>query len=344
MNKRISVAIATYNGEKYIEEQLTSIIKQTVPPDEIIISDDGSNDCTLEVIENICQSYSNMSISILTDNPRHGIGGNFEWAITHTTGDIIFICGQDDIWSSTKVEKVIDVFRDFPNAKVVCHDFSMIDANSSPIQFDADYLFKKISLNDGEVCHISQNEYLESAISGVLIPGFSICISKDLAKKCMPIPMNSMEDKWLAFCGLVENEVYYINEILTLYRIHDSTIHSVDTSLVRRIKKNLSRIAKKNNESYDVLKFSDAAIAYLKRSGSTTEISDATRNVFYVRKVGAEIIDAVSSSRIIGSYKLIKLYCTSKRYRKSGGKDFLIQLMNILMYSKKTRLLQLKRM
>ena len=96
--KKISVAIASYNGEQFLPQQLDSILSQTVVPDEILISDDGSRDRTVEIANRYREQFEgNTEIIIRTDNPCHGIGGNFEWAIRHTTGDFIFICGQDDV-------------------------------------------------------------------------------------------------------------------------------------------------------------------------------------------------------------------------------------------------------
>mgnify|MGYP002514878119 CR=1 FL=1 len=79
--------MATYNGEKYIREQLETILNQTVPVDEAIVSDDGSKDSTLDIV----RSLGDPRIQIITGNPKPGYCGNFEYALKHTTGDIIFL-------------------------------------------------------------------------------------------------------------------------------------------------------------------------------------------------------------------------------------------------------------
>ena len=99
----ISVAMCTYNGEKYIQEQLESIIYQSVPPDEIVICDDCSNDATLEIVKDILNSYDGI-VQLVSNKHNLGYRKNFEKAISLCHGDIIFLSDQDDVWSSNKIE------------------------------------------------------------------------------------------------------------------------------------------------------------------------------------------------------------------------------------------------
>ena len=99
----ISVCMACYNGEKFIQEQVDSIICQLGLDDELIISDDGSNDRTLDILF----SYEDSRIKILHNRACHGFVGNFENALSHAKGDYIFLSDQDDIWKKEKVQKVI---------------------------------------------------------------------------------------------------------------------------------------------------------------------------------------------------------------------------------------------
>jgi len=103
----ISVCIATYNGEKYIKEQLNSIIIQISQEDEIVVSDDWSNDRTLEIVSN----YQDNRIKILFNKKEKGYSKNFENAILYAKGDIIFICDQDDVWLPNKVSRMIDALK-----------------------------------------------------------------------------------------------------------------------------------------------------------------------------------------------------------------------------------------
>lgn len=103
----ISVCIATYNGGKYIKEQLDSILFQLGKDDEVIISDDSSTDDTLSILE----SYHDERIVILTNQKFHSPVYNFENALKSAKGDFIFLSDQDDIWEPTKVEVMLDSLK-----------------------------------------------------------------------------------------------------------------------------------------------------------------------------------------------------------------------------------------
>ena len=104
----ISVCIATYNGEKYLRKQLDSILNQLEYNDEVIISDDGSSDETL----NIISSYNDKRIHVFHNKGEHGVVKNFENGLNHVLGDYIFLCDQDDIWKSNKVQVVLNELKD----------------------------------------------------------------------------------------------------------------------------------------------------------------------------------------------------------------------------------------
>ena len=95
----ISVCIATYNGEKYLAEQLDSILLQVSEEDELIISDDGSTDHTLEILRTYAANYPQIQ---LLQGPGQGVIANFAFALTHTKGEVIFLADQDDVWLPNK--------------------------------------------------------------------------------------------------------------------------------------------------------------------------------------------------------------------------------------------------
>ncbi|MCH5296587.1 MAG: glycosyltransferase [Ruminococcus sp.] len=340
--KKISVAMATYNGATFIEKQLNSILTQTVVPDEIVISDDGSKDTTLEIVEK-AQKAGGHQIIVITDNPRHGIGGNFEWAITHTTGDYIFICGQDDIWLPEKVEHVISSFLRYPNAEMICHELNLVDSNDIPIKNRTAYsIFRNLSDNIERCEKAERNQFLEAAISSPLISGTAICISSELVKKCMPIPVDSAEDQWLQFCAVADDKCYYLNEILTSHRMHDSASNSVGMKLHKRVRKVANKIRTASKDSGQLVKFSDAVINYLDTLPNNEQYESAYRTARRISDIGNIEIEAVKSGRIVGAYKLTKMYCTDLRYRRLGAPYFMIHLLNLLIYSKRKRFADLE--
>ena len=124
----ISVAMATYNGEKYIVEQLDSILNQTMPVDEIIIFDDKSTDLTL----NILKKYQDDRIKIYVNNENVGYIENFYRAINSCKGDYIFLADQDDVWESNKVELCMNVMDD-EDTMLVTSGFKLIDGKGEKL-------------------------------------------------------------------------------------------------------------------------------------------------------------------------------------------------------------------
>ena len=122
----ISVCIATYNGERFIKEQLLSIIGQLSPDDEIIISDDGSADNTLGIVREL----NSPLIKIFTNTGEHGYTPNFENALSHTKGDYIFLSDQDDIWQPQKVALCMEHLK---TCDLVISDALMVDAGNNLI-------------------------------------------------------------------------------------------------------------------------------------------------------------------------------------------------------------------
>lgn len=341
--KKISVAMATYNGATFIEKQLNSILSQTVVPDEIVISDDGSTDATLEIAENCRNKCKETQINIINDNPRHGIGGNFEWAITHTTGDYIFICGQDDIWMPEKVEHIINAFLRYPDAEMICHELQLIDSKDVLMENRKAYsLLRKLSDKRGQCVKAECNEFLECAVSSPLISGTAICISSELAKKCMPIPVDSAEDQWLQFCAVAYNKCYYLNEILTSHRIHDSVSNSAGMKIHKRVRKIINKIRTASKDIDTLEKFSDAVINYLDLLPNNGQYEAAYRTARRTLNIGNMEIDSAKSGRILGAYKLTKMYCTDLRYRRLGASYFVIHMLNLLIYSKEKRVADLE--
>lgn len=129
----ISVAMATYNGEKYIKKQLQSIVEQTVIPDEIVISDDCSKDKTLEIIDSFIKLYNNINWIIKKGTRNQGYIQNFYNAINYTTGDIIILADQDDLWDKDKVKLFRDWFTQNIDMLSIHTDYYIIDQNDNII-------------------------------------------------------------------------------------------------------------------------------------------------------------------------------------------------------------------
>ena len=148
----ISVAMATYNGEKFLKEQLDSIFSQTMPIDELVICDDCSKDKTIEIIQSYQKRYP---IKLFQNEKNLGYKLNFKEAMDYCSGDFIFLCDQDDIWMKDKVEKMISKIQGNSKIQALASSFVYIDSkeNELPVKLEPgksnnNFYFKPVEKGD----------------------------------------------------------------------------------------------------------------------------------------------------------------------------------------------------
>lgn len=202
----ISVAMATYNGEKYIKEQIESILNNLNTNDELIISDDGSKDSTIDIIKKI-----NDKRIKLINGPRLGVKQNFANAISNCNGKYIFLSDQDDIWYNGKVELVLEIFES-QNCILVQHDCEIINSNKKII---LDSFFKYRKCGKGILKNIYKNTYI----------GCCMAFRNDIKNKILPIPNNiEMHDQWIGILSETIGKVYFLKKVLLKYRRHENNV------------------------------------------------------------------------------------------------------------------------
>lgn len=206
----ISVCMATYNGEKYITQQLDSILSQISDTDELIISDDGSTDKTIDIIQEYQTKYKNIR---LLNGPRCGVQKNFENALKHVQGDIVFLCDQDDVWVKGKVKACMHEFETKENI-LVLHDAYIVDENCNVIE---DSLFAHRGSKSGLVKNIIKNSYV----------GCCMAFRKDLLEHCLPFPDKiEMHDWWIGLVAEKVGKTALINKPYLMYRRHAENVSS----------------------------------------------------------------------------------------------------------------------
>lgn len=203
---KISVCMATYNGEMYIKEQLDSIIPQLSLTDEIIISDDGSTDNTLQIINN----YNDDRIKVFVNNNKKGIVGNFENALNKSEGDYIFLSDQDDVWLPIKVKICLAALRDndviVTNCRIVDNDLNIINES----------YFKLNNSKSGFFKNFYRSSYL----------GCCLAFKKELLSDILPIPKKLFlyHDWWIGFLAISKYKTGFIETPCLLYRRHDNNM------------------------------------------------------------------------------------------------------------------------
>lgn len=200
----ISVALATFNGEKYIYEQLASIAHQSRLPDELIISDDASSDSTLEIINAFSLSVP-FPLRIIAGKENIGYSRNFSRALEHCSGQIVFLCDQDDYWFPQKIETIINYFENNPQVELVIHDLEFCGPDLAPTGQT------KIERMRG-VVNVEQN----------YVVGMATAIRAKFLKHCLPIPdvPGLSHDMWLHYCAFAVGRKHVMSEALALYRRH----------------------------------------------------------------------------------------------------------------------------
>lgn len=225
MNERpsVSVAMATYNGEKYIRQQVDSILAQLTNEDELIISDNGSKDGTLRILNDHYSNDSRVSI-INCQNP--GVIANFNNALSHCNNEIIFLSDQDDIWQSNKVEVTLNNFLTHPSIDLIMSDIVVVDNQMNPI-IPSFFAYRGTRL--GVLKNIFKNTYI----------GCAMAFRKSFVQPLLPIPDKvPMHDMWLGIMANKHHKAMLIPDKLTFYRRHDNTVTTVEnhSSLLEKIR------------------------------------------------------------------------------------------------------------
>ena len=229
MTKRISVAMITYNGAAFLKEQMDSIYAQLTAEDEIVISDDGSTDDTL----NILKSYQNGAVSVrIIDGPKAGIKKNVENALKHCNGKFIFLADQDDIWFPDKVSYVLECFSN-EKVNLVIHDSIVFSEDTNTPIMDSFFAFRKAKA--GIFKNIWKNSYI----------GCCMAFRSTLLKQALPIPANiETHDQWLGILNdFYYPKSYFVNKPLLYYRRHgENNSAMVPYSIGRRLTNRLTFI------------------------------------------------------------------------------------------------------
>lgn len=200
---KISVCMATYNGSAYLKSQLLSIVSQLTDDDELIISDDSSTDNTLSIISDI--NFKN--IIVLADNAFRSPVRNFENALQHVTGDIVFLSDQDDIWKENKVSIMIQCLE---RCDLVVSDAEIIDGDGRVI---APSFYEIRGSGPGLIKNIYKNSYL----------GCCMAFNRKILEKALPFPENiPMHDIWIGVIAELYGVTCFSKEKLISYRRHAS--------------------------------------------------------------------------------------------------------------------------
>lgn len=217
----ISVAMAVYNGEKYLEMQLDSILRQTKQVDEIVIVDDCSTDRSVEIIRSFQDKHPN--IRAYRNESTMGYKKNFRKAIHLCQGDLIFLSDQDDFWMPEKVRIMSDIMESHPDIQVLASSFEFMDAEGYTYSvkprrgMSNNNLYLK-SVKASSLVSVSFDEFC----SHNYFQGCSMALSKRAANTFLSNWTDRIPHDWLiALLTSHENGFYFLNKPLFRYRTHN---------------------------------------------------------------------------------------------------------------------------
>ena len=213
----VSVVLCTFNGELFLREQLQTILDQTRPPDEIVVSDDGSTDATLDIVREIRalnSSQGSPKWQVLTRASPMGVAGNFSSAIARASGDVIVLSDQDDVWEPHRIERGLALLHD--GALLVHSDAWLIDDGGN----SRGTLMAALGLTNRERRALLSGHALDVLLRRNVVTGATTMMRSSLARQAPSVPDGWIHDEWFALIAATQGGVVFCEEPLIRYRQH----------------------------------------------------------------------------------------------------------------------------
>lgn len=321
----ISVALCTYNGEQYLATQLESLAKQTHPPSEIVVCDDGSADGTLAIVKEFAR-MAPYPVVIHRNAENLGSTRNFEQAIRLCTGDLIALCDQDDIWLPEKLASLDTVLSRCPSALGVFSDAELIDPMGEPLGRRLSDVYGMPAAQ--EEC-IPRENTINALIHRPFISGATLMIRAEAREICFPIPRRWVHDAWMCWMLALYAQLAVVKQSLVRYRIHPGQQIGLRNRTKRgaaRILTEISRAMKQGRKPYAELAeaLTDVRERWCARPGEDYDAMLAlidAKIAFLTRRV------ALPSGLASRSWKILSMLPDYARYDNGiwgAAKDMLV--------------------
>jgi glycosyltransferase involved in cell wall biosynthesis len=212
---RISVALCTYNGERFLAAQLQSIAQQTRLPDELVVCDDASTDQTLSIVRAFAASAS-FRVRIFQNERNLGYAANFEAAIRRCAGEVIALSDQDDVWYPNRLERSEQVLAAHPGTGLVFSDGNLIDEEGRLL---GETLWQRLGFDARRRSDLAAGQFVLLA-KFRFVTGATVMFRAGLRNLCLPIGAGWIHDEWLVMTAAAFAGIRPIEESLIRYRIH----------------------------------------------------------------------------------------------------------------------------
>jgi glycosyltransferase involved in cell wall biosynthesis len=213
----ISLAMCTYDGAKYLQEQLTSIMTQTRLPDELVVCDDGSTDTTLDILDKFFKNAP-FEVKVYHNKKRLGPTKNFEKAISLCKGDIIFLSDQDDVWLPHKLATIVELFLKRPDVGYIFSNALVVDEKLFPLGYT---MWGSVLFTTHQRRSFKNGYQLEILLKYNVVTGATMAFRKNIKDLILPIPDVWVHDEWIALLSsALEIKGDFIEDSLIKYRQH----------------------------------------------------------------------------------------------------------------------------
>lgn len=212
----VSVALASYNGELFLGRQLESIARQTQLPDQVVVSDGGSDDGSVELVRDFFAAHPALGGVLVADGTCLGVSANFERAIAATTGELVALCDQDDVWAPDRLERGAAAFDD-PTVLLTHSNARLVDAAGAPIGIG---LFAALGVGGRELAQLAGPDAFALLIRRNLITGATAMVRRDLLNLALPFPEEWVHDEWLGILAAATGGIVPLSAELIDYRQH----------------------------------------------------------------------------------------------------------------------------
>ena len=218
--------MCTYNGEKFVEQQLKSILSQTELPRQIVISDDGSSDATLSIIRQVWSSYLELNIQkvdlelvVIENHTSLGVSKNFEQALLACTYPLIALADQDDVWVPGKLQQLRSFFEEDPDVLFVFTNSCLVDEQGRSL---GSTTFQALGVTPREKKLIKQGDALQVFLRRNLATGATVMLKQEILEAAIPFPNGWVHDEWLALISSCTGKVIMVEDSLIDYRQHST--------------------------------------------------------------------------------------------------------------------------
>ena len=222
----VSVIVCTYNGEPHLRHQLRSILDQTLPPTQIIVSDDGSTDQTWEVIEEHFAELKavrpNMETILLRNRAAPmGVTENFSSALSYATGEFVVLADQDDTWERDRIKVGVAELKADKGLLLVASDANLMDAEGRLLGHS---LFQAKRISASYVRRLRGHDALPELVKKNVLPGMTFMMRRELLDLALPVPESWVHDYWLAIVAATQSGLKVLENRPVNYRQHATNV------------------------------------------------------------------------------------------------------------------------